>query len=68
MSRVTCPFQALAPGSDISSGDAPTLTGEARIVQLTERGCRATATIHDAAAEIERELAAELGADRLEAL
>ena len=42
--------------------------GRARIVRLTERGRRATATIHKTAAEIERELAAELGRDRLDAL
>jgi DNA-binding MarR family transcriptional regulator len=42
--------------------------GRARIVRLTERGWQATAIIHKTAAKIERELAAELGADRLEAL
>lgn len=42
--------------------------GRARIVRLTNRGRRATATIHEAAVEIERELAAELGSERLDAL
>ncbi len=42
--------------------------GRARIVRLTQRGRQATATIHKTAAMIERELAAELGADRLDAL
>ncbi len=42
--------------------------GRARIVHLTERGRRVTATIQSAAAELERELEAELGADRLDAL
>ncbi len=42
--------------------------GRARIVRLTERGRRATATIRKTAVEIEREMAAELGPDRLDAL
>ena len=42
--------------------------GRARIVRLTERGRDATATIYRAAAEIERELSAKLGAERLAAL
>ena len=42
--------------------------GRARIVRLTERGRQATAVIHKTAAKIERELAAELGPGRLDAL
>ena len=44
------------------------MTDERGSVRLTERGRQATAIIHKTAAEIERELAAELGADRLDAL
>ncbi len=42
--------------------------GRARLVRLTDRGRQATAIIHKTAAKIERELAAELGTDRLDAL
>ena len=42
--------------------------GRGRIVRLTDRGQRATAVIRTTAAEIERELAVELGRERLDAL
>ena len=42
--------------------------GRARIVRLTDRGQSATAVIQKTAAKIERELAVQLGRDRLEAL
>ncbi len=42
--------------------------GRGKRVFLTDRGRRATAVIQSTAAEIERELAGELGRDRLDAL
>lgn len=42
--------------------------GRGRIVHLTDRGRRATAVIRKTAAQIERELSAELGRERFDTL